>query len=96
MASTLLPKKYGGDSKLRSWKLKLGGLCVPHGLSQLGTMCVVEVRSRGSCRKLNGSSQFVGTMSVAEPSLGSLCVTDVTLPSLLGSCYSADVKRRIS
>ena len=60
MASTLLPKKYGGDSKLRSWKLKLGGLCVPHGLSQLGTMCVVEVRSRGSCRKLTAPLSSLG------------------------------------
>ena len=77
MASTLLPTKMEGTQGLevRSWKPNLGGMCVADTYLSWGTMCVA---------KINRSSQFVGTLCVAEPRLGSLCVTDVTLPSSLG------------
>ena len=75
MASTLLPTKMEGTRGLevgsRTWVA-----CVLH-VTYLswGAMCVA---------KINRSSQFAGTLCVAEPRLGSLCVTDVTLPSSLG------------
>ena len=87
MASTLLPTKMEGTQGLevrsRTWVA-----CVLHvSYPSWGTMCVA---------KINRSSEFVGTLCLAEPRLGSLCITDVTLPSSLGSFCAADVKRRIS
>ena len=95
MASTLLPTKMEGTQGLevgsRTWVD-----CVLHVTCLSWVPCVWQKLRAEAPAENYLLLSFIETLCVAEPKLGSLCATDVTLPSSLGSFCAADVKRRIS